>query len=54
MGDIVSKQRHYEQATQEHIEVMEQIKAGNPSKASKAMEKHITRSMNNILSLYDD
>ena len=54
VGDIISRQRHYDQSTQEHIEVLEQIKERNPKKAAKAMEKHVTRSMNNILSLYDE
>ena len=53
VGDIISSQRHYDQATQEHIEIIEQVKAGNPKKAAKAMEQHVNRSMNNILSLYD-
>ena len=54
VGDIISRQRHYEQSTKEHIEVLEQIKARNPEGASKAMEEHIMRSMNNIISLYDE
>lgn len=54
LGDIISKKKHYEQSTKEHIEVLEQIKAGKPQKAEKAMEQHVIRSMNNILSLYED
>lgn len=54
VGDFISRQRHYEESTKEHIEVLEQIKVGNPAKAAKAMEKHISRSMNNILALYDE
>ena len=54
LSDIISKKKHYEESTKEHIEVLEQIKAGNPQNAAEAMAQHVGRSMNNILSLYED
>ena len=43
---------HYQASTAEHIAILEAIRDGQPKKAKQAMQRHITRSMENMLSHY--
>ena len=42
-------QLHYQSSTEEHIKILEAIRDGKPEEARKAMERHITRSMENMM-----
>ena len=42
-------QHHYESSTHEHIVLLQAIRDGKPEEAKNAMNRHISRSMENIL-----
>lgn len=44
-----SELEHYHQSTQEHIEILQAIRAGDITEGKRIMEWHIHRSMDNIL-----
>ncbi len=46
--------QHYIESTKEHIEILAAIRDGRPQEAKKAMERHISRSRDNILRLYPE
>jgi len=48
-GKANSEIEHHLKATEEHICMLEFVRSNNAEKASREMEMHITRSMNNIL-----
>lgn len=49
IGQSNSEADHYSKSTQEHIEILQYIRSGDQQEARKIMEKHIERSMENIL-----
>ncbi len=49
IGPSNSIQEHYQKSTQEHIQILQQIREGNAQKAKEIMEVHISRSMDNII-----
>ncbi len=49
IGQANSEVEHYSKSTQEHIQILQHIRNGNPQEARQIMEIHIERSMNNIL-----
>ena len=48
-----AEQAHYRQSTEEHIRLLECIRDGRAADARAVMERHISRSMENILSSYE-
>ena len=44
---------HYIESTKEHKEILAAIRGGDPDKARSAMKRHISRSRDNILKLYE-
>lgn len=49
IGPSNSKLEHYQKSTQEHIQILQQIREGNAQEAKQIMEVHISRSMDNII-----
>lgn len=49
IGMLTPPLEHYRISTQEHISIVEAIKAGDADTARKEMERHIARSLENIL-----
>ena len=53
IGYLNPKLDHYTKSTDEHVAILEAIKAQDAEKAKKMMEIHIERSMNNILDSFE-
>lgn len=53
IGYLNPKLDHYTKSTDEHIAILEAIKAQDAEKAKKMMEIHIERSMDNILDSFE-
>lgn len=53
IGYLNPKLDHYTKSTDEHIAILEAIKAQDAEKAKKMMEIHIERSMKNILASFE-
>lgn len=49
IGFMAPRLEHYRKSTEEHIEILNAIKAQDSRKAQKAMTAHIERSLDNIL-----
>lgn len=49
VGQFNSEQEHFQKSTQEHIQILQGIRDHQPEQACKTMERHIARSMENIL-----
>lgn len=52
IGELNSAKEHFEKSTQEHIRILQAIKRKDALGAKKIMERHISRSMDNILKNY--
>ena len=52
-GDNAAE-HHYQASTFEHIAILESIRDGQPEEAKKAMFRHISRSMDNMLTHYPE
>lgn len=46
---IPEEQKHYRLSTEEHIQILENIRDHQPQAAKEAMERHIRRSEDNVL-----
>ena len=52
-GKANSEADHHIKSTKEHIEMLQFVQKKNAEKARAVMEQHITRSMENILSSFE-
>lgn len=51
---IPEEQKHYRLSTEEHIEILKDIRDHKSAAAKKAMEKHIKRSEENVLAYLEN